>query len=405
MRNKRGLWTLLAIFLILFAAKPSPAAAEPEVVGEAAVVMDSRNGQVLFEKNSHQRIYPASTTKTLTAIIALENGRLDDMVSIPNDACNIEGSAIGLQEGEKISLEDLLYALMLNSGNDSAVAIARHVGGSVDGFVQMMNTKSAELGAVNTHFNNPNGLPEPNHYSTAYDMALISRYAMQNPEFRKIVATKIKTIRRNDPKAQTFLDNHNKMLWRYEGAIGIKTGYTVEARQCLVSAAARQGRELIAVVMKSEGNNIWTDTKNLLDYGFDHFNSLSLTEAGKFVTDAPVRFGVSEVVPVQTGYSLTYNFPGDKQAEFRQEVVLKENITAPVKAGAKLGELAFYSGDRELGRVDLVAQQEVKRRISAHWWPWLLLALGLFVILAIIRYHSNARRKRWERYNKRKYYL
>lgn len=404
MRNIRGLWAFLTIFIILFATNPLPAAAGPELVGEAAILMDNRNGQVLFEKNPHLKIYPASTTKTLTAIIALESGMLDDQVTIPNDACNVEGSAIGLREGEKIPLEDLIYALMLNSGNDSAVAIAHHVGGSVDGFVQLMNKKAAELGAVNTHFNNPNGLPDPKHYSTAYDMALITRYAMQNPEFRKIVSTKVKTIRRDDPKAQSFLENHNRLLWQYDGAIGIKTGYTELARQCLISAADRQGRELIAVVMKSEGSNIWTDSKKLLDYGFNEFRSVSLTEAGKFVTDAPVRFGVSEMVPIQTSSSKAYSFPKDNQAEVSQQVVLKENVTAPVKAGEKLGEMIFFSGDQELGRVDLVAQQEVKRRLLSQWWPWFLLVLGLFVILSIIRYHNRARRRRWERYKKKYYY-
>lgn len=406
MRVKRILWVFLAIFFILFSAVPSYAAGGPEISGEAAVLLDSKNGQVLFEKNPHQRIYPASTTKILTAILALENGKLDDMVTIPKEACNIEGSAIGLQEGEKISLGDLLYSLLLISGNDAAVAIAQHVGGSVEGFVQLMNKKAAELGAVESHFNNPNGLPDPDHYSTAYDMALIARYAMQNPEFREIVSTETKTIHRDDPKAQIFLENHNRLLWRYEGAIGVKTGYTTQAGQCLISAVNRQGRELIAVVMKSEGSNIWPDSTKLLDYGFSEYNSVSLTAAGKFVADAPVKFGVSGTVPVQTGNSLSYDFPKDKQGAVRQEVVIKDGgVTAPVKAGQKLGQLVFYTGDQELGRVDLVSQREVKRRIFSQWWPWLFIVLALLVVLAIIRYHNKARRKRWSRYNKRKYYL
>lgn len=402
-RRIRRIWIFITFLFILTAVIPSPAAALPEVVGEAAVVMDSKNGQLLYEKNPHQRLYPASTTKILTAIVALENAKLDDLVTIPKDACSVEGSAIGLREGERITLEDLLYAMLLNSGNDTAVAIAYHIGGSVEGFVEMMNKKAAELGAVESQFKNPNGLPLPDHYSTAYDMALIARYAMQNPEFRRIVSTKVKTITREITDAQVFLDNSNKLLWRYDGAIGIKTGYTVDARQCLISAAARDNRELIAVVLKSEGT-IWTDSVNLLDYGFAEFRPLSLTETGAFVTDVPVKYGVSEVVPALTGYSLTYNFPKDKQAEVRQEVFLKESITAPVKAGAKLGELAFFSGEVELGRVDLLAQKEMKRKITAHWWPWLLLALGLFVFLSILRYQNKARRKRWERY-RRKYCL
>lgn len=402
MFNKRGLWAFLMTILILFISDPLPAAATPELVGEAAALIDSRNGQFLFEKNSAQRMYPASTTKILTAIIALERGRLDDLVCIPGDACNIEGSATGLQEGERISLEDLLYALMLNSGNDTAVAIAHHIGGSVEEFVRMMNTMAETIGANNSHFTNPNGLPDPDHYSTAHDMALIAHYAMQNPEFRKIVATPAITIQREVPGAQTYLDNHNKLLWNYNGAIGIKTGYTNDARQCLVSAAARQGRELIAVVLKSEGNYIWSDTITLLDYGFNEFKNVSLIEAGKYVADTRVRSGVSDTVPAQTGFSLTYNLPVDNRQEVRQKIFLDNSIVAPVKAGAKIGELAFYAGDSELGRVDLVAQNGIERKVTSRWWLYLIPALGLMILVLIVRYHNLCRRKRWMRYKRQK---
>jgi D-alanyl-D-alanine carboxypeptidase (penicillin-binding protein 5/6) len=288
MQIKTGLCIILALIVMLLFQNPLPAAAAPEIVGEAAALIDDRNGQFLYEKNPSERLYPASTTKILTAVIALENGKLGDRVTIPAEACNVEGSAVGLNEGEQMSLEDLLYALLLNSGNDTAIAIAIHTAGSVDKFTDLMNKKAAELGAVNSHFNNPNGLPDPNHYSTAHDMALISYYAMQNPEFRKIVATKIRTIERSDPTAQTYLENHNRLLWNYEGTIGLKTGYTEEAGQCLVSAANRNGRELLAVVMKTEGSNIWTDSTALLDYGFDAYNNVSLIEAGKNIGEVPV---------------------------------------------------------------------------------------------------------------------
>lgn len=400
MRTKTGLCTILAVLIMLLFQSPS-AAAIPEIAGEAAVLIDGRNGQFLYEKNTSQRVYPASTTKILTAVIALENGKLDDMVTIPAEACNVEGSAIGLLEGEKISLEELLYAMMLNSGNDTAVAIAIHVAGSVEEFANLMNKKAANLGMVNTHFNNPNGLPDPNHYSTAHDMALISYYAMQNPEFRKIVATKTRTIHRDDPAAQTYLENHNRLLWNYEGAIGLKTGYTSEARQCLISAANRGGRELVAVVMKSEGNNIWTDSEKILDYGFNVYNNVNLTEAGKFVGEVPVRFGVEEFVPVQTGFSLNYNFTNDKTADFRPEVELAASVTAPVNAGTKLGELVFFADDRELGRVDLIAQKQVERKIFAQIWPWFIAIPLLAVLLVIVRLHNNARRRRWEKYRQK----
>lgn len=408
MQKRMIFWICLTFIIatVISTAIFTPAAAEPEITGEAAVLMNSKTGQVLFEKNPFLRVYPASTTKIMTAILALESGRIGETVSITLEACAIEGSAIGLQEGEQFLLEDLIYALMLNSGNDSAVAIACHVGGSVEGFVQLMNKRAAELGAADTHFNNPNGLPDPNHYSTARDMALIARYAMQNPEFREIVSTKIKTITRSDPNAQTYLENGNRLLWNYQGAIGVKTGYTEEARQCLVSAAAKEDRELIAVVMKSEGYDIWTDSSKLLDCGFIEFNQTALVEAGKHVTDAPIKYGVTKTVAAQTGSSLVYDFSKDAAPQIRQEIILSDGIAAPIQAGKKLGEMVFFSGSQELGRVDLVAQQGTKRKITAMWWFWLVI-LAVFAAaaaVAIALYQNRQRRRRWKIYNRRKHY-
>lgn len=404
MHKMTGLWAFLMILFIFSATDLTLASASPNIIGGAAIVIDSNNGQMLYEKNSHQRMYPASTTKTLTAIVALENSNLSDQVKISSDACNVEGSAIGLQEGERISMEDLLYALMLNSGNDTAVAIAEHVGGSVSGFVDLMNKKAVEIGAVDSHFNNPNGLPDPNHYSSAYDLAVIARYAMKNPEFRKIVATETRNIRRENPEAQTYLLNHNRMLWQYEGAIGIKTGYTDAAGQCLVTAANRQNRELIAVVLGSVGTSIWDDARVLLDYGFVEFKSASIVDAAKYITDTNVKYGVSTSVPVVTSQSFTYDFPKDKPAEVRQEVRLKEQVSAPVAAGQKLGELVFLSGEREIGRVDLVSQQDVRRKWSVHWWQWLSLVLFILLWRAVNRFRYKYRRRGYINLDRRKYY-
>lgn len=405
MRFKTVLWVSMTILSILLIAGPmTAAAAAPAVTGEAAVLMDFTNGQLLFEKNSEARMYPASTTKILTAIIALESGRNNDNVTIPLEASIVEGSAIGLQEGEQISLGDLIYALMLNSGNDSAVAIACHLGGSVDGFVRMMNKKAAEIGAVNTHFNNPNGLPDPDHYSTARDMALITRYAMSNAQFRDIVATKIQIINRNDPEAQTFLGNHNKMLWNYDGAIGVKTGYTDDAGQCLVTAAVRDGRELISVVMKSEGTNIWSDSTSLLDYGFTEFKTVTLAEAGKYAADIQVKHGVLEKAPVITAGILKYNFPVGGQPEITSDAVLNEKIKAPAKAGSKAGELFFYTDGEELGRVDLVLRDDVERKTTSQWWFWLLIAAAFALAVFLFLCYNDIRRRRLIIKNRRKYY-
>jgi len=397
-----------------------PAWAGPQVTAQAALLMNSENGQILFEKNSRNRMYPASTTKMLTAIIALERGNLTDVVIVPPGVSGVEGSSIGLQEGERLSLEDLLYALMLNSGNDSALAIAHHIGGSVEGFVQLMNQKAQELGAADSHFANPNGLPDDNHYTSAYDLALIARYAMQNPVFRNIVQTKTKTIRRDNPDAQTYLLNHNKLLWTYNGAEGIKTGYTTQANQCIAASARRfegslqkmlpgagfvggKDRELIAVVLGSEGSNVWADAESLLNYGFDNFIPALLADAGYFITAAPVRFGEGDAL-LQTGSSFTYDFPKDGYNVIRQEVVLQDGVKAPVAAGQKLGDLVFFAGDRELGRVGLVAQQSVKRKLVAQWWFYPAVASLLYVLLRIVaRRRNRLRRKRWEEYRRQKW--
>jgi len=400
MRTKTTLFTVFVV-VVIFLQLGRTADAIPEITGEAAVLIDSRNGQLLYEKNSSQRMYPASTTKILTAIIALESGKINDVVTISAESCNVEGSAIGLQAGEKLPMIDLLYAMMLNSGNDAAMAIANHVAGSIEGFAELMNKKAAAVGAVNSHFNNPSGLPDPNHFTTAHDMALIASYAMQNPEFRKIVATQVRTIERADPLAQTFFANSNKLLWRYEGAIGVKTGYTNDAGQCLVSAANRQGRELIAVVFKDEGSNIWTDSMALLDYGFNYFDNVCLTQAGKSAGEVEVYYGKSETVPVQTGSSLYYNFPKDQAVDIRTEVQQAGIIKAPVKEGEKVGELVFFSGDHELGRVDLLAQKEVDRKTMAKIWPWVIILLLLVVLILLVRKHNLARRKRWDEYRQR----
>ena len=209
------------------------------------------------------------------------------------------------------------------------------------------------------------------------------------------MSTKVKTIYRSIPEAQTYLGNSNKLLWNYDDAIGVKTGYTEAAGQCLVSAAAREGRELIAVVFKSEGAAIWSDSTMLLDHGFNDFCSLSLVDSGKFITDVQVKYGRQRTVPVQASRSLSYNFSRNEMAEVKQEIVLNGKITAPVKAGDKIGELVFSCGGKKMGKVDLVAGQEVKRNMLTRWGPWLSPVLGLFTLMVVVRRYNYARKRRF----------
>lgn len=238
-----------------------------------AILIDGDTGKVLYEKAADEKAYPASTTKIMTALITIETLKKygsppEQLVEVPAQAEGVEGSSLYLRAGEKISIEDLLYGLMLVSGNDAAVALADIIGGSVDGFVEMMNDRAAELHCANTHFVNPNGLFDENHYTSVRDMAIIARAAMQEPEFRKIAETHEWTADRKDSTYLTFR-NKNKTVYEYEGGCGVKIGYTKSSGRTLVAAAEREGKLLICVVMSAP--DWFNDAYRLMDYGFDTY--------------------------------------------------------------------------------------------------------------------------------------
>lgn len=281
-------------------AKPRPAAAKAAAAGEeedeplikpqssqalaavngelplaahGAIVVDALTGDPLYEKNARGVFYPASTTKILTALLVIEAGDLDQRVVITPEDTKVEPSAIGFRPGESYTRRELLYALMLKSANDVAQALARDNAGSIDAFAEKMTRRAASLGAENSHFANPHGLPNPNHWTTPHDLALIARAAMQQPVFRQIVST-VEYPWTSAQGMTTVLKNHNKLLWcppwKFEGCTGLKTGYTVKAQQVLVSSAVRNHREVISVVMHSDKPGIWVDSKMLLAYGLAH---------------------------------------------------------------------------------------------------------------------------------------
>ena len=387
----------MGLLLILLCFIPSQqmnaSVPPPYILGGAGILIDSENGQALYVKEPHKHMYPASTTKILTAIIAIENTELDDIVLIPAEASNIEGSSIGLHEGELITIEDLLYAMMLNSGNDAAVAIAVYVGGSVSDFVDIMNSKAAELGAVDSHFNNPNGLPDENHYTSAYDLSLIARYAMKNKTFREIVSTQTKVINRTFPEAQTNLVNSSRLFSRYPGTIGIKTGYTEAAGQCLIAATVKGNRELISVVLGSEGVGIYDDTIALMEYGYNQYNKVSVIEKGTHIADVQVKNGAPDYVEVAASMSINYDIPVENSQTIDKDVYIYEGIAAPIELGAKLGEVVFYNEDVEIGRADLLAGQDVSRTWTSYWQYALCTAALLLVIRLIFFIRRRARRR------------
>jgi len=243
--------------------------AEIKIAGQAAVLMETRGGKILWQRNQNLSLAPASTTKILTALVVVERSKASDIVAIPAEAARATGGTVHLQTGERLSVEQLLYGMMLGSANDAAIALATHAGGTVEKFVGLMNDKARSLGALRSNFRNSTGLPHKGHVTTARDLAMITRAALANVEFRKIVAAK--NLPWKSAKWQGELKNSNMLLKTYRGAIGVKTGQTSEAGFCLVAAAVRGEESFIAVILKSAEKSGWQDAKRLLDHGFKNF--------------------------------------------------------------------------------------------------------------------------------------
>lgn len=264
-----NLRTLLLTFCCLLALSAPAAAAAvlmpPPLVAQAAVLLEAGPRTLLYDKEGEKRMYPASTTKIMTFLLAQKKGALDSVVTVSARAAACEGSSLETSTGDHIRLRDLLYGLMMVSGNDAAEAVAEHISGSIPAFVRLMNEEAGAIGASHTHFANPHGLPNSGHYTTAYDLALITDQALRNPEFSKVTTTKDATIRFLDGEPRR-LKNTNKLLGVYPGITGGKTGYTEAAGDCLVVSAKRGNVQLIAVILNSDER--WDDAKNLLDFGF-----------------------------------------------------------------------------------------------------------------------------------------
>lgn len=320
---------------------------------ESAIIINADTRQVLYADNAYKRLGMASTTKIMTALVALEMGNTTDIIEVSVNAQNQEGSSIYLRTGEKLTLEDLLYGLMLNSGNDAAVAIAEGVGGSVEDFVKIMNEKAKEIGCRDTHFANPNGLNDPEHYSTAYDMAILMAHAMENDAFRKIVSTKEYQI--TTPSTTTYLRNHNKLLWQYEYCIGGKTGYTRATGRCFVSAAERDGVELVAVTLNDRDD--WRDHKNLHDYAFGEVKKITAISANEILCTRKIR-GVRVNILAKEDFDVALK--GGKKRGMICKIHLDETVNGEIRYGTQLGYADVFVGDFRVGSVELISGQSVE---------------------------------------------
>lgn len=304
MNNKKKIRIVLMICLCLSIVGAVPTHARQVQNGvsthaQAASLMDVTSGRLLFSKHGDDELRIASLTKIMTAIVAIEHGQMNKPVKVSKNAYAKEGSSIYLQLGEQMGLENMLYGLMLRSGNDAATAIAEHVGGSEEGFVYLMNAKAEELGLKHSHFMNPHGLDAEGHYSSANDLATLTAYAMHNPIFKEIVKTPVKKVPNpNDPWDYKW-DNKNKMLRFYDGADGVKTGYTKKAFRCLVSSATRNGQQLVSVTI-NDGDD-WNDHGKMLDYGFAYFPLINLLQRGQKVEGHELVTSQSFSYPVAEG--------------------------------------------------------------------------------------------------------
>lgn len=252
----------------------------PEIKSESAVMIDAKTGDILYQKNSSEQMYPASITKIITGILAIESGKLDDSVVVSSDAVRAEGTRVYLMEDEQVPLRKLVQGLLINSGNDAAVAIAEYLAGDVDSFADQMNAFAKKVGAENTHFVNPNGLFDEEHYTTAEDMAKITQYAMKNEEFREVVSTK--ELPWVGEGWETTLRNHHQLLWDYPGTIGVKNGYVDESKHTLVTAVSRDNLDVIIVTLKAPTSRAaYWDTMALGDYGFANFERQTLPSGTK----------------------------------------------------------------------------------------------------------------------------
>ena len=321
----------------------------------SAILVDVDSGRVLYEQNADAKMRIASTTKILTALVAIEEGDLNDIVTVSREAAWTEGSSMYLEEGEELTLETLLYGLMLCSGNDAAVAIAEHIAGSQAGFAKLMNAKAAEIGMTNSSFANPNGLDAEDHYSTARDMARLACAAVENETLVRLASTRTITI------GGRTMSNHNKLLGSLPGCIGLKTGYTMAAGRTLVTCTEQNGQRLVAVTLQ-DGND-WADHQALYEFGFSTFPAKVGTQLGQTICREPVANGLSSSVPLVAADSFSWPLAADETLEMTAE--LDGALTAPVRAGEKAGEAVFSVGGREVGRVDLLCGTDVRPQMES----------------------------------------
>ncbi len=403
------------IFILFISLNITPVYAVTTNCG-AALLFELNTQTTLYESKANQKMYPASITKIMTAALALELGNLDDKITVDDDTpYEIYGSHIALEPGEVLTLKDLLYALILPSANDAASVIAKHYSGDIESFVKLMNEKAKEIGATNTHFANPHGLHDDNHYTTAADLAKIVTYAMKNETFREIIKTpryEIPATNKKEPRAIITTNNlllntspsyilvNNKWVTReYEGAAGVKTGYTPEAGNCLISYVEKNGIELVAIVLNGTGTDVYTDTHNLLNYGFDNFEVKNMIKANEFVQDLDVLEN-SEKLPLVTKNNVSIIVEKGTTPDIKTDVTMFD-ISLPIKKGDSLGKLEYKIDNKVVGSTDIISTKSVasikntnmsnKKNDDSKLPTWLKIIIAVLIAVLTLRIYNKIR--------------
>lgn len=390
--------------------------AQPSILSKSAVLIDTDTGSILAGKDANKKMYPASLTKIMTAIIAIEMGNLSDVITVDDDTpYEIVGSHIALEPGEILTLKDLLYALMLPSANDAASVIAKHYGKSTEEFVKLMNEKAKALGALNTNFVNPHGLHDENHYTTATDLAIITKYAMQNNTFRTVVATQKYEIQPTNKKSEIrYFTTLNKMLYctssgqinvegqwlspLYDGTIGVKTGYTPEAGNCLVASVKKNGTELIVVTLNGISLEMYEDAHNLFNYGFNEYQSTTLVSKNTFIQNLEIENGDSKEISVITESDFSTLTEKSSANDIESKVLLNE-ISLPLKKNAVVGKMEFTLDGKVIGSINLISPTSVESTLTEEqknkfgFVTFLKIIASIVFLIIIIRVYNNVRIK------------
>ncbi len=328
---------------------------ELSLSARSAVLYEPETESFLYEKNANERLGMASTTKIMTALLALELLELDDIVEVDKRAVGVEGSSVYLKEGERMDVRSLIYAVLLQSANDAAAALAYEISGGIDEFASLMNERASLLGLRDTSFKNPHGLDDKEHYTTAHDLALISAEALKNPEFKEISSSYKMKI--TSSASTRVVVNHNKMLKRYDGCIGVKTGYTEKCGRCLVSAAERDGLTMIAVTIKASDD--WNDHKKLLDLGYTLLEKKTLADIGEFSYELPIigtaqdKIKISNIEKAEAIFKKGYT-------DYETHIRLTRTHTAPITKGDILGSVIFTKDGETIAYINLTAETTVE---------------------------------------------